>query len=232
MALAEQIKWLRNNSGDADTPEYWGKAVEYAVNIKASGEGDRLIDFFDLLDDLSGSDKVEYTYLVEYMQVVISNEVYARLMALPDADAKYDERHDAMNVEVHGEFSKGEVMDALISKLREQQAANARELPVINVPKGQEDPVRMEEIEEGEEMADWHKERENYNRFFKKSTYDRMNPKISPYTNKPINRGDVTFYKAHLDDTMPKVESGGRRRRKTKKTRRPKRRGTSRGGRR
>jgi hypothetical protein len=232
MALAGQIKWLRDNSRDADTSEYWGNAVEYAVKVKESGEGDRLLDFLDLLDRLGRFDKVGYSDLVQSMRVDISDERYARLMSLPDADYKYYERYDAMNMQVSSEFSKGEMMDALIDKLRQQQVASTAQFPVINIPKGQEDTIQMKEIEEGEEMADWHDEREKYNRYFKKSTYDRMNPKVSPYTNKPIVKGDVTYYKAHLDDTMPKVESGGKRHRKTKRTRRTKRRGTSRRARR
>lgn len=74
------------------------------------------------------------------------------------------------------------------------------------VPPGAKNTITEENIQDGNLMVNFAGESE-YGRFYKKSTYNSLNPKIHPYTRQPITHART--YRAAL--------SGGKR---TKKTRR------------
>jgi hypothetical protein len=101
---------------------------------------------------------------------------------------------------------------------------NTVPLATIPIPKGQADFLTYVPIPEGTPMADFHDERDRYHHYFTRSTYYRMiKPRRkSPFTGRPLEDGEVTFYKATLDPSQQPypiqgdLEGGARR--KTRRT--------------
>ena len=100
----------------------------------------------------------------------------------------------------------------------------------VKIPKGQEDAIYFAEIPNGTLMVDFHKERDEFHRYFTKEVFDAaIKPKMkSPFTNKVIKPEELTYYIAELDATQTPypTQQGGRRRLATGKTRRVKSRRT------
>jgi len=89
---------------------------------------------------------------------------------------------------------------------------NTVHLAKIAIPKGQADFLTYVPIPEGTPMADFHDERDRYHHYFTRSTYYRMiKPRRkSPFTGRPLEDGEVTFYKATLDPFLePYPVQGG-----------------------
>jgi len=99
-------------------------------------------------------------------------------------------------------------------------------LPKVKVPKGQADYIFWAPIEDGTVMADFKNERDGFHRYYTKEGMDRMNPLVNMGTNLPLQRSEITYYIAELDDSMQPTftgeAEGGRRgrRRKTLRERR------------
>jgi hypothetical protein len=97
-------------------------------------------------------------------------------------------------------------------------------LPKVKVPKGQADYIFWAPIEDGTVMADFKNERDGFHRYYTKEGMDRMNPLVNMGTNLPLQRSEITYYIAELDDSMQPTftgePEGGRRGRKGRKTRR------------
>jgi len=101
---------------------------------------------------------------------------------------------------------------------------DASTLPKVKVPKGQADYIFWAPIEDGTVMADFKNERDGFHRYYTKEGMDRMNPLVNMGTNLPLQRSEITYYIAELDDSMQPTftgePEGGRRGRKGRKTRR------------
>jgi len=91
-------------------------------------------------------------------------------------------------------------------------------LPVIEIPKGQEDFLTYQPIADGTPMADFQNERDGFHRYFTRATYYRMvKPRRkSPFTQRDLDESEVTFYRAKLDSRQQPfpVQHGGKRREK------------------
>lgn len=110
---------------------------------------------------------------------------------------------------------------------------DASTLPKVKVPKGQADYIFWAPIEDGTVMADFKNERDGFHRYYTKEGMDRMNPLVNMGTNLPLQRSDITYYIAELDDSMQPTFTGepeggrrGRRRKTRRRTPRNKRRST------
>jgi len=100
---------------------------------------------------------------------------------------------------------------------------DASTLPKVKVPKGQADYIFWAPIEDGTVMADFKNERDGFHRYYTKEGMDRMNPLVNMGTNLPLQRSDITYYIAELDDSMQPTFTGepeGGRRGRRRKTRR------------
>ena len=85
--------------------------------------------------------------------------------------------------------------------------------PTINIPALQATVINMGPLEEGTVMVDFQGER-SHDRYYTEEEYDTLPaPKLNPVTRVPILPGQVTYYTAHLDPSLPVVNIGGRRRR-------------------
>ncbi len=89
-------------------------------------------------------------------------------------------------------------------------------LPVVventrNVPRNATNAITMDPITDGAIMANFHGE-SALGRFYKKDTYNSMNPKRNPFTRAPIQPSNVSYYRARVP------AAGGKR--KTRRMRR------------
>ncbi len=77
-----------------------------------------------------------------------------------------------------------------------QAIAPAPNIPKIVVPpSGPRNAITSACIDDGDLMVDFHGERTLENpRYYKKTTYDRLNPKRNPFTRQPILNSQVTTY--------------------------------------
>ncbi len=80
-----------------------------------------------------------------------------------------------------------------------------------NVPRNTTNVITMDPIMDGTIMANFHGE-SGLGRFYKKDTYNAMNPKRNPFTRAPIQPSDVMYYRARV------LAEGGKR--KTRRMRR------------
>lgn len=86
-------------------------------------------------------------------------------------------------------------------------------MPEMNIPPCPTNTITGEEIKHGDIMVNFHGERDlETPRYYKMTTFNKLNPRINPYSRKPIELTNVKVYKAKLE--------GGKR--KTKKTRKAK----------
>ena len=84
-------------------------------------------------------------------------------------------------------------------------------MPEMNIPPCPTNTITGEEIKHGDIMVNFHGERDlETPRYYKMSTFNKLTPKINPYSRKPIELSNVKVYKAKLE---------GGKRRKTKKIR-------------
>ncbi len=80
---------------------------------------------------------------------------------------------------------------------------NLQNSGTLNVPRGTMNLISADDIEENDEMVNFHGEK-GRKRFYKKSTFNRINHnqttgrKMNPYTRAPIEVANVRTYKAHL----------------------------------
>lgn len=90
--------------------------------------------------------------------------------------------------------------------------------PLMNVPEGAVNEVMMDEIVNGNNMINFHNERK-YNRYYKKSSYNKLTKKLNPQTRRPIRPENIKVYKAKI--VGKKNAAGGsrntRKRRSTRK---------------
>jgi len=102
-----------------------------------------------------------------------------------------------------------------------------RNIPTLNVPHNATNAITLEDIKNGNVMANFHREYE-FGHLFKKNTInqllrERPSMHVNPLTRVPLANNDITYYKAK---TLPANTNGGRRRktrankRKARKTRR------------
>jgi hypothetical protein len=81
-------------------------------------------------------------------------------------------------------------------------------LPLRKIPAGSDDAVTREDIKDKDEMVDFDNEF-SFNRFYHKTTLLSLYEK-NPFTRQRINPGSIKYYTAQ-------IETGGKRKRKTKK---------------
>lgn len=102
---------------------------------------------------------------------------------------KTDEMRELFNPNAENNYSK-----SLQYMFRDRLSSNAR------------NAVTLEPIQDGENMVDFHGER-NLGRYYTKKTYNLLSRKVNPFTRKPILPSNITSYKA----------GGGYNKRRTKK---------------
>jgi hypothetical protein len=85
--------------------------------------------------------------------------------------------------------------------------------PQRNIPPNTDDVVGQEPITEGMDMVDFHGEY-GFGRYYPLEVYNDLHNKVNPMTRQPIETEDLQFYTAHI------APAGGRRRRKTRKSKR------------
>ena len=96
-------------------------------------------------------------------------------------------------------------------------------IPSMNVPRGSTNAVTMEEIENDEILVNFQDERALGDpRYYKKTTFNQLNPRRNPYTRQEIIPTDplqhFSYYKARLTGG----KRSGSKRRKARKTRKTK----------
>lgn len=90
-------------------------------------------------------------------------------------------------------------------------------MPEMNIPPCPTNTITGEEIKHGDIMVNFHGERDlETPRYYKMSTFNKLNPRINPYSRKPIELSNVKVYKA-------KLEGGKRKTKKTRKLRKTRR---------
>ncbi len=76
--------------------------------------------------------------------------------------------------------------------------------PSLSVPYGSENSILFTPIGDGDELVDFHEESQ-LGRFYKKESFNSLQePRLNPFTRKPITRKNIKYYTAKLE--------GGRRR--------------------
>jgi hypothetical protein len=103
---------------------------------------------------------------------------------------------------------------SIINQNNSNSSNNLNTLPYKNVKKNIDTLILKENIQEGDEMVDFHDEH-SYNVYYKKTEFDLLpNPKINPRTRKTIKPSNIKRYRAHLvggvrtfnnDDTTPLI---------------------------
>jgi ankyrin repeat protein len=91
-----------------------------------------------------------------------------------------------------------------------------KNIPTRNIKRGTENVIMGDEIKNGNIMVNFprnNKYESEYNAYYKKNTYNALNPKKNPITRAPINISKTILYKAKLVD-------GGGKGKKTRKMRR------------
>ena len=95
---------------------------------------------------------------------------------------------------------------------------------VQNVPRGSENLISRDDIEENDEMIDFHGEKA-LGRFYKRNTFNSLEhkpthgKKVNPFTRAPIEAANVRTYRAHLVGGKSKKSKKSKKTKKTKKSR-------------